>query len=353
MKCFARQEMGVYGWFEKPDPICGSDDAICRPIAISPCTSDVHNVMGTDAPFLRGRVLGHEAVGEIVEVGKNVRDFKVGDRVIIPCSTPTWQHPDIQDTGHQDAGGQSSAICFSNYEDGTMAEKFKVRSADMNLCLLPEGMPLESAVMCTDMVTTGFHGCELANIKFGDTVVVFGIGPVGLMSVAGAKLSGAGKLIAIGTRPNCVALAKEYGATHIVSYKEGDVVKQIMEITHGRGADAVIVAGGDAETFNQALSVCKCGGTVANLNFITSFDDLRIGYMQSGMGFMGHRTLTGGSCPGGRRRMERLVEMVMAGRVDPSKMITHTYYGFDSILDAFEIMKRKPADLVKPIVIMD
>ena len=98
-----------------------------------------------------------------------------------------------------DAGGMFAGINFSNYEDGVMAEKFKVRSADMNLCHLPEGLDYKKAIMVVDMMTTGFHGSELAEVRYGDSVVVFGIGPVGLMAVAGSKLMGAGQIIAVGT----------------------------------------------------------------------------------------------------------------------------------------------------------
>ena len=246
-----------------------------------------------------------------------------------------------------------SAINFSSYEDGTFAEQIKVRSADMNLALIPEGVSLESAVMATDMMTTGFYGSELADVKFGDTVVVFGIGPVGLMAVVGAKLRGAGKLIAVGTRPNCVALAKEYGATDIVSYKDGDLVEQIMKLTDGKGADAAIVAGGGAEALNNAIAVVKAGGgNVAMLEVITETEMLNIPNAYIG-GFLSHKTIRGGLCPGGRKRIERLLSLIKNGRVDPSKMITHKFNGLDSIEEAFYLMKDKPRDLIKPIVIMD
>ncbi len=246
-----------------------------------------------------------------------------------------------------------TAINFSSYEDGTFAEKIKIRSADMNLAKLPEGISLESAVMATDMMTTGFYGPELADVKFGDTVVVFGIGPVGLMSVAGAKLRGAAKLIAVGTRPNCVKLAKEYGATDIVSYKEGNLIDQIMTLTNGLGADCAIVAGGGVEALNNAIAVVKAGtGNVAMLEVITETDTISIpnAYIA---GFLSHKTIKGGLCPGGRRRMERLLALIETGRVDPSKMVTHKFKGFDSIEEAFHLMKNKPRDLIKPIVIID
>ncbi len=353
MKAYVRHEIGKLGWMEKPDPVCGPDEVICRPLAISPCSSDVHTAWEMDAPWLKDITLGHEALGEIIEAGPLVKDFKVGDKVIVPCTTPTWKHPDIQDGYHQDAGGLFQGINFSNYEDGTMAEKFVVRSADMNLCKLPEGLSYEKALMIVDMMTTGFHGAELGEVKFGDTVVVFGIGPVGLMAVAGSKLMGAAQLIAIGTRPNCVKIAREYGATDIVSYKEGDVVQQIMDLTGGRGADVAIVAGGTAETLAQAYAVTRCGGHMVNLNVITGVSEFKFDYATSAGGFMGHKTINGGLCPGGRRRAERLTAMVLADRVDTSRLITHTFHGLDKIDEALQLMKDKPADLIKPIVYCD
>lgn len=353
MKAYVRHSMGVVGWMEKPDPVCGPDEVICRPLALCPCSSDVHTAWEMDGAWLKDITLGHEVIGQIIEAGKDVKDFKVGDKVIVPCTTPTWKHPDIQDGDPWDAGGMFAGINFSNYEDGVMAEKFKVRSADMNLCHLPEGMPYEKAIMVVDMMTTGFHGCELANVRYGDTVVVFGIGPVGLMAIAGAKLMGAAQLIGIGTRPNCVKIAKEYGATDIISYKDGDVVEQIMKITNGRGVDVAIVAGGDAETLGQAYMVTRCGGAMTNLNVITGTNEFKFTYASCGGGFMGHKTVNGGLCPGGRRRAERLTAMVQADRLDPSLMVTHTFHGLDSIGEALQLMKDKPRDLIKPIVICD
>ena len=353
MKAYVRHEMGVVGWMDKPDPVCERDGVICKPLALCPCSSDVHTAWEMDADYLKDITLGHESIGEIIEVGEDVKDFKVGDKVIVPCTTPTWKHPDIQDGDPWDAGGLFAGICFSNYADGTMAEKFAVRSADMNLCHLPEGLSYENAIMVVDMMTTGFHGAELCNIKFGDTVAVFGIGPVGLMAVAGAKLMGAAQLIAIGTRPNCVKIAKEYGATDIVSYKEGDVAEQIMKLTNGRGVDAAIVAGGGADTLNQAYGIVCPGGHMTNLNVITGTSEFKFDYLATGGGFMGHKTINGGLCPGGRRRAERLTAMLMAGRVDASKLITHTFNGLDALPEALQMMKDKPKDLIKPIVIIE
>ena len=124
-----------------------------------------------------------------------------------------------------------------------------MNEADGNLALLPDSLDPAAAVMLSDMVPTGLHGVELADVQFGDTVCVIGIGPVGLMSVAGAAIRGASRLFAVGSRPNCVELAKEYGATDIINYRDGDIVKQVMELTKGQGVDRVVIAGGDNDTF--------------------------------------------------------------------------------------------------------
>jgi threonine dehydrogenase-like Zn-dependent dehydrogenase len=353
VKGFGVITKGVVDWMEKPDYICGPYDAIARPIALAPCTSDVHSAYESEGPHLLNRILGHESVGEIIEVGTEVKDFKVGDRVVIPCTTPRWRNPSIQDGLSQHEDGLFSGINFSSYEDGTFANQIKIRSADMNLAHLPEGMKPETAVMVTDMMTTGFHGPELAEMKFGDSVCVLGIGPVGLMAVAGSALYGAGKLYAVGTRPDCVALAKEYGATDIISYKDGKVYDQIMAKTNGQGVDVVIVAGGDLDTFYQGLGMCKNGGSVVNLNVFTEIASINFPIEYTGAGFLGHKKITGGLCPGGRRRMERLLSIVEAGRVDPTKMITHRFHGLESIPEALALMVNKPRDLIKPVVLFD
>jgi threonine dehydrogenase-like Zn-dependent dehydrogenase len=343
---------GDVGWLEKPDPVCLPEDAIVTPIALTPCSSDVHTAFEMDGDYLKDRILGHEAVGEVVEVGSAVSDFRVGDRVVIPCTTPTWRHPDIEDCAHQHAGGLFHGINFSTYDDGTFANLIKVRSADMNLAKLPESVPAEVALMLTDMTTTGFHGAELGKVRYGDTVAVLGIGPVGLMAVAGAKLMGAARIIGVGTRPVCVEVAREFGATDIVSYRDGDIAAQILELTGGRGVDVTIVAGGDLETFYAGIAMARVGGNIANLNVFTEIEsfDIPVGAAAS---FLGHKTIRGGLCPGGRKRMERLLAMVEHGRIDPGRLVTHRFHGLEAIEDAFRLMADKPRDLIKPVVLVD
>jgi len=204
--------------------------------------------------------------------------------------------------------------------------------------------------MLSDMVPTGFHGVELADVQFGDSVCVIGIGPVGLMAVAGAALRGAPHLYGVGSRANCVAAAKEYGATDIINYKEGDIVAQIMDKTHGKGVDKVIIAGGDNDTFAQAIEMLKPGGRIGNVNYLGSGDYIKIPRVEWGCG-MGHKVIAGGHMLGGRLRKEKLVSLMETGRLDTSKLLTHKFNGFDHMEEALMLMKDKPRDLIKPVVI--
>jgi threonine dehydrogenase-like Zn-dependent dehydrogenase len=296
-------------------------------------------------------ILGHEAVGEVVEVGSEVKDFKPGDRVVVPAITPDWRTSEVQRGYHQHSGGMLAGWKFSNIKDGVFGEFFHVNDADMNLAHLPKEIPLEAAVMIPDMMTTGFHGAELAEIELGATVAVLGIGPVGLMAVAGAKLRGAGRIIAVGSRPVCVDAAKYYGATDIVNYKNGPIDSQIMDLTEGKGVDAAIIAGGNADIMATAVKIVKPGGTIANVNYFGEGDVLPVPRLEWGCG-MAHKTIKGGLCPGGRLRMERLINLVFYKRVDPSKLVTHVFQGFDNIEKALMLMKDKPKDLIKPVVIL-
>jgi threonine dehydrogenase-like Zn-dependent dehydrogenase len=349
MKAFAMLGIGKTGWIEKERPACGPMDAICRPIALAPCTSDVHTVWEGALGDRHDMVLGHEAVGEVVEVGNMVKDFKPGDRVIVPAITPDWNSLEAQAGFPMHSGGMLAGWKFSNFKDGVFAEYFHVNDADGNLALLPEGMDPAAACMIADMVPTGFHGVELADVQFGDTVVVVGIGPVGLMSVAGAVLRGAGRLFAVGSRPNCVKIAKEYGATDIINYHEGDIADQILEKTNGKGVDRVIIAGGNVDTFDQAIRMLKPGGRIGNVNYLGEGDYIKIPRVAWGCG-MGHKIIAGGLMPGGRLRMEKLVSLVINGRLDTSKLVTHRFEGLDQVQEALMLMKDKPRDLIKPVV---
>ena len=352
MKGFAMLQIGKTGWIEKLKPTPGPFDAIIAPLALAPCTSDIHTVFSGALGERSDMILGHEAVGQVAEVGKEVKDFKPGDRVVVPAITPEWRTVPVQlGVPAQHAEGMLTGWKFSNIKDGVFGEFFHVNDADMNLAHLPDDVTLKQAVMMSDMMTTGFHGAELARVEIGSTVAVIGIGPVGLMGVAGAILRGAARVFAVGSRPNCVALAKEYGATDIINYKNGNIVTQILDATKGKGVDHVIVAGGPEEVLTQAVEMVKPGGTIGNVNYFGEGEFLSIPRLAWGCG-MAHKTIYGGLCPGGRARMERMIAIVQHGRVDPGKMVTHTFAGLEGVEKGLALMKDKPADVIKPVALI-
>jgi threonine dehydrogenase-like Zn-dependent dehydrogenase len=339
---------GQPGWLEKEKPTPGPLDAIIRPIALAPCSSDTHTMHGGSGPK-ENLILGHEAIGEVVETGDLVCKFKPGDKVVVPCVTPDWTGRYIQEgryTAHDNH--MMGSFKFLIAKDGTFAEFFHVNMADANLAHLPPGIAIESALMTVDMMSTGFHAVELAEVGYGETVVVIGIGPVGLMAVAGTQLKGAGRIIVVGTRPNCVKIAKEYGATDVVSYKDGDIVQQVKDLTGG-SVDKVIIAGGNANTLAQAISMVKTTGIVSSVNYYDAADTFTIPAPVWGLG-MANIDIRGGFCPGGAVRIEKLLNIIKYGRLDPSKLITHRFDGFEKIEDAFLLMDKKPADLIKPAI---
>jgi len=344
--------IGKTGWIEKERPNCGPMDAICRPIAVAPCTSDIHTVWEGAIGERSDMILGHEAVGEVVEVGNLVKDFKPGDRVIIPAITPDWNSVAAQGGFAMHSGVMLGGWKFSNFKDGVFGEFFHVNDADGNLALLPDGLDPAAACMLSDMVPTGLHGSELAKVEYGDTVCVIGIGPVGLMGVAGAVLKGASHVYAVGSRPDCVKIAKEYGATDIINYKNGDIAQQILDQTNGIGVDKVIIAGGGCEILETAIKMLKPGGCIGNVNYFGDGEYLNIPRAEWGVG-MGHKTIAGGLMPGGRLRMEKLASLLVTGRIDTSKLLTHRFKGFDKIEEALMLMKDKPKDLIKPVVTID
>lgn len=347
MKGLAMIQQGTVGFVEKDLPAIGEKDALIKVKAVAVCSSDLHSVkMGAVAP---NNYLGHEAIGEVVQIGEAVNDFKVGDRVMIPAITPDWGTLECQNNLHQHSGGMLQGIRFSGTQDGSFAEYVAVIQADMNLACIPDEMDDMDALMTVDMVTTGFYGVELAEVKYGECVAIIGIGPVGLMAVLGARLRGAGRIIAVGSRENCVNLAKEYGATDIINYKKGDIVEQIMALTGG--VDKCIIAGGGNDVINQAISILKPGGTVANMNYFDNIEPLPIYPPAWGFG-MAHKTIKGGLCPGGRLRMERLIDTIRFNNLKVSKLVTHKFYGIETLEEAYKFMESKDRELIKPVVIL-
>lgn len=353
MKAFVLVEPGVVGWHDAPEPQLTPYGAILRPVAVTPCSSDVHTVYGGGSRKAPNLILGHECVAEVLETGDLVKDFKPGEIVAVPAITPDWRAMGIQEGNYKHASAPFSGHQLGRSIPGVFAERFLIPDADTTLAKIPEGVTLEQALMCVDVVTTGFTGAEYADIQFGDTVVVMGIGPIGLMAIEGARHLGAARIIAVGTRPVCTSLALEYGATEVLSYKNGNIVDQVMERTGGLGADGVIICGGGDEVFTQAVDMARYGiGTISNVNYFGGTGNLGFPKFSGGRGMAG-KTIHTELAKGGRIRIERLLKMIQYGRINPQKLVTHYLHGLDEVETALQMMKEKPADLVKVMVKTD
>ncbi|WP_276207046.1 zinc-binding dehydrogenase [Helicobacter felis] len=361
IKGFAMLGIGKVGIIEKEHlecvvPVrqkleCGPHDALVRPIAVAPCTSDLHTCYEGGIGERTDMFLGHEGVGEVVEVGNLVKDFKPGDRVIIPAITPNWSSSGAQRGYPQHEEAPLAGWKFSNFKDGVFAEKIHINDADGNLGHLPEGVDPSEAVMLSDMVTTGFHCAESADIKPGDRVAVVGLGPVGLMALAGANLMGASEIYAVDCVPFRYEVAhKHYGATHFIDFSKAPMQEQIMELTKGKGADKILIAGGGTDVLSDACACVINGGVVSNVNYFGSGDYLRVSRLHWDVG-MGHKTIKGGLTPGGRYRMEKLARLLQTKKLDVKPIITHRLEGkFEEVAQALAWMKDKPANFIKPVV---
>lgn len=352
MRAFILKKRGVAEITEHaPEPELKEPyGAILTPLAMAPCTSDVNTVYGTGSRKPENLILGHECVARVVEVASGVRDFRPGELVAVPAITPDWRETAIQEGNDRHAGRPFSGNALGRSIPGVFAERFAIADADTTLAHIPEGVSLKDALMCVDVVTTGFTGAESAEIRVGDTVVVLGIGAIGLMAVQGAALMGAARILAVGTRAVSVRLAREFGANEVLSYREGDIAAQVLGRTGGIGADAVIICGGDDSALPQAIDMVRYGiGRVVNLKHFPGEGAMEIPKFSGGRGMAG-KTVKLELCRGGRARIERLMKMVQYGRIQPGKLVTHELSGFDRIADGLELMRNKPEDLVKVMV---
>jgi threonine dehydrogenase-like Zn-dependent dehydrogenase len=348
MQAFAMLGLERTGFVEKPIPVPGPDDAVVKTTHALICTSDSHTVRGAIGPR-EGLTLGHEAVGFVHQVGSEVKRFKPGDRVVVGAITPEWGSEEAQNGFPSQSSGVLGGWKFANIKDGVFAEYFHVNEADANMALVPSDVTPEQAVYCSDMMSTGFMAAEHGEVPIGGTVAVFAQGLVGLMATAGARLRGAGLIIAVETDPKRAELARFYGAHLVVDFRKEDAVKRILGETGGVGVDTAIEALGSEQSFEQCVAVTKPGGTISNVGYHGSGEFVSIPRAAWGVG-MADKTIRTGLCPGGRLRMERLLRILEHGLLDPTKLTTHTF-AFADMERAFEIMDHKLDGVLKPLII--
>ena len=341
---------------DKPIPDVGPNDALIRITTTTICGTDVHILKG-EYPVAKGLTIGHEPVGVIEKLGSAVMGYTEGQRVIAGAICPNFNSYAAQDGAPSQDGSYliPQGLCgchgfkatagwrFGNLIDGTQAEYVLVPDAQANLAPIPDGLTDEQVLMCPDIMSTGFKGAENANIRIGDTVVVFAQGPIGLCATAGARLLGASTIIAVDGNDHRLDIAKKMGADLTLNFNHCDVVDEIMKITGGRGVDASIEALGTQSTFESALRVLKPGGTLSSLGVYSS--DLTIPLSAFAAGLGDHRIVTA-LCPGGKERMRRLMNVVASGRIDLGVMVTHQFK-LDDIVAAYELFAHQRDGVLK------
>ncbi|QQE82027.1 NAD(P)-dependent alcohol dehydrogenase [Pseudomonas putida] len=334
---------------DKPIPEIGPLDALIRITTTTICGTDVHILRG-EYPVAKGLTVGHEPVGVIEKLGSEVRGFHEGQRVIAGAITPSGHsNACLCGCGAQDGAGTAHGFKaiggwkFGNVIDGCQAEYVRVPDAMANLSPIPDSLSDEHVLMCPDIMSTGFSGAERGGVTIGDAVAVFALGPIGLCAVAGAKMLGATTIIGVDTVAARISVAREMGASHVVDFKQGNVVAQIMALTDGRGVDVAIEALGTQTTFEWALRVLRPAGTLSSLGVYSA--DLRIPVDAFAAG-LGDYRIVSTLCPGGKERMRRLMAVVASGRVDVSPLVTHRFR-LDDIEAAYELFANQRDGVMK------
>ncbi len=356
MKAAAFIEKGRIEIVDKPIPDVGPNDALIRITTTTICGTDVHILKG-EYPVAKGLTVGHEPVGVIEKLGSAVQGYKEGQRVIAGAICPNFNSYAAQD-GYPSQDGSylvPQGLCgchgykatagwrFGNLIDGRQAEYVLVPDAQGNLAPIPDGLTDEQVLMCPDIMSTGFKGAENANIRIGDTVVVFAQGPIGLCATAGARLLGATTIIAVDGNDHRLGIAKKLGADVALNFRNVDVVDEVMKLTGGKGADSSIEALGTQATFEQSMKVLKPGGTLSSLGVYA--EDLKIPLAQFASG-LGDHTIRTSLCPGGKERMRRLMNVIAAERLDLGVLVTHQRK-LDDIAEAYDLFANQRDGVLK------
>ena len=347
-------------------------DAIVRLTASAICGTDLHFIRGTLPDVKPGTILGHEGVGVVEQVGKDVRNFVPGDRVVVPstiaCGSCVYcragyysqcdtANPNGPTAGTAFYGGPKSSGPF----DGMQAEFVRVPFANVNLVKLPDEISDDQAILLSDIFPTGYMGAEMAEIQPGDTVAVFGCGPVGQFAIASAKLLGAGRVLAIDHHPSRLEMARNQGA-EVINFDEDDPVKTIQRLTDKVGVDRAIDAVGvdaekpgkkghelwtkgnaPAQVLEWAIESLAKAGTLSIIGVYDEDTPLKIGNaMEKNL------TIQMGNCHH-RKYIPMLIPIVQQGIFDPATILTQSV-PMTSIIEAYENFDQRKEGWVKVMV---
>ena len=320
----------------------GPGEAVIRVTLTTICGTDLHILKG-EYPVHPGLVIGHEPVGVIHELGVGLSGYEVGDRVLVGAITPCGQCNFCLGGDLAQCGGPIGGWKFGNTINGAQAEYLLVPNAQANLAKIPDDLKDEQVLLLADIASTGISAAESADLQIGDTAAVFAQGPIGLCATAGAKLKGAGLIIAVESDPVRTRMSKRMGADIVLNQIEVDVVAEIRKLTGGKGVDVAIEALGTQATFESALRVLRAGGTLSSLGVYSGKLSIPLEPFAAGLG--NHKIITT-LCPGGKERMRRLMELVRHGRIDLVPLITHTF-PLDKITEAYKLFGERQDGVIK------
>jgi alcohol dehydrogenase len=328
MKALVYHGPGKRGWEDKPRPtIEDQRDAIVRVTTSTICGTDLHILKGDLPAVTDGRILGHEGIGVVEDVGTGVSEFHVGDKVIISCVTACLKC-DFCKRGmysHCRRGGWILGYTI----DGTQAEYVRIPEADGSLYRLPADANEEDMVMLSDILPTGLE-CGVLNgqVKPGDSVAIVGAGPVGLAVLLTAQFYSPATIYMIDLDDKRLAVAKKFGANALINSTQGDAADQVMELTEGAGVDVAIEAVGLPSTFAICQAIVAPGGRIANVGVHGKPVELHLEKLWDRNISLTTRLVDTVTTP-------MLLKVVRSGKLEPSKLVTHRF-AMNDIMKAYD-----------------
>jgi alcohol dehydrogenase len=349
MKALVYHGPGKKAWEEVPDPtILQPTDVIVRIDTTTICGTDLHILKGDVPAVTEGRILGHEGVGAVTEVGSAVSTIAVGDRVIISCISAcgacSYCHQGLYAHCLADEGASGIGWIFGHLIDGTQAEYVRVPFGDNSLYKVPEGVTDEAAVMLSDILPTGFEiGVRYGRVKPGDVVAVVGAGPVGLAAIMTASLYGAARVVALDLDDNRLELARSFGATDTVNNGAEGWIDEVRAMTDGLGVDVAIEAVGVPASFDACTKIVRPGGSVANVGVHgapveLALQDLWIMDLSITTGLVSTNTTP------------MLLKLVAQHKLAAERFATH-HFALDEMLEAYDTFGRAAETKALKVVI--
>ena len=330
MKAAVYTGPGRPSWDDVPKPtVLEPTDAVVRVDAVTICGTDLHILKGDVPTVDRGRVLGHEAVGTIEEVGSSVTRRRVGDRVLVSCISSCGACRFCRAGQYGQCLGGGGWI-LGHRIDGTQAEYVRVPFADTSTYAIPDGVTDEQMLMLADIGPTGYEvGVLNGRVEPADVVVVVGAGPVGLSAIMGARLFSPMHIVAVDRAESRLLAAKAAGADVTTSASGADAIALVQNLTDGLGADVAIEAVGVPETFELCTAIVRPGGRVANVGVHGAPATLHLEDL-----WIRNVTITTGLVD--TYSMPTLIRLVKGGQLDMAPLITHRF-PLDDLLQAYEV----------------